>query len=231
MRIHIIKFVAIMLLFAASSCENFEKPEEDGFYINAKVENASEYSNVAKVKLMVYNKNIKGYVELTSNDWKGYGFTSVLPTTIDPNYLDALNISGYWINLYTPSTMTVSNTNVKVLTVSSSFTGVDKDGTIVAFFQPYAIDEKSNVKDFFYTYVDSDVTISGYSEGTFTVIATEDYTRPYLWKNTTTYSIVWKKGWNVWWISRAWDTLNATETEEYSSSPIKELKWQGKFSL
>jgi len=67
--------------------------------ITAKVENASKYSNVVEVKLMVYERDtipttqgsvtyFSGhYVELARSDWKNGRFTIELPKKLPANYL------------------------------------------------------------------------------------------------------------------------------------------------
>ena len=215
----------LMLMVLVSSCEKVgDKPYEDVLY--AKVENASEFSDIVEVKLMIHVGESIGWVELACGKWKGDGFKIVLPKTIAPNYLNPLILDG-WRKLYTEeSTISVSNPNVEVRDFSF-LEGVDKYGNAVASFKPFEIDEGGNVKDVYYTYVDSDVTISGYSESVFTVMPDEGYTGPYEWKMTTTYSIEWKKGWNVWWTSSSWYALEATVTRKYSTNSSSELNWRG----
>jgi len=220
--------VLIMLLILAagfSSCAKTDRLiEENELYV--KVENASEFSNVAEVKLMMYDASNNRWIELAQSDWKDGGFIIELPETISSNYLHALDINGFLINIATPPTITVSNKNVKVRT--PLFCGFDKDGKEVAYFRPSAIDENGNAKDVFFTYVDSDVNISGYTKAEGHAIpACPDC--PSWFKQTTTYSIKWKKGWNVWWTSSDYTVAGYTliETRQWSTAPVSELKWYG----
>jgi len=222
--------LCLVFLFAVTGCDKLENPDVDDLYlkienVSGKIENASKYNNIVGIKL-IWFESVSKYSILARGDRENGGFTIALPKTLDQNCLNALNISGFHINIAVPSTLNVSNNNVKVFTLSN-YCGVDKVGNVVAYFRPSAIDENGNVKDVYFTYVDSDVTISGYTESRFTVIPTENYTGPGEWKQTTTYSIEWKKGWNVWWISRNWHTPTATVTERYSTNPVNNLKWDG----
>ena len=227
----------VVILFAANGCIKQEEPEFEYdsvvTKIEAKVENASKFSNVVLVKLMVYDSNARLYNELASGAWKDGGFTIALPETLDPYRLHALKVNGIWINLYSPPTMDVSNKNVNVLD-EFLFLGVDKYGKVVANFRPSPKvkndDPNAAFYDtmyFFYIYVDSDASISGSSKSVFDVIATVDYTGPMSWTKNTTYSIDWKKGWNVWWSSRTYDEQEAVVEEKYSSGPFIKPKWRG----
>ena len=194
--------------------------------ITAKVENASGCSNVVEVKLRVNDLHGAGLpIELARGDWKDGGFTIELPKTLDPNYLRALvNYDGLIIG--TPSTMTISNKNVKF--ALANLLGFDKDGNVIANFYPYNAYEDGKIV--FLIYVDSDVTISGYDKGE--VIGHCDGGDMYLevlciWKKTTTYSIKWEKGWNVWCLSRSESIKKRTITEKWSTIPVSELKWYG----
>jgi hypothetical protein len=193
--------------------------------ITAKIENASKYSDVVEVKLMGYDFG-DGTPELARGDWKDDGFTIELPKTLDPNYLRALvNNDGLIIN--TPSTMTISNKNVKF--VIANFKGFDKDGNVFTNFYPYNPYNKDG-KRISLIYVDSDVTISGYNKTD--VIGHCDGGDMYLevlciWEKTTTYSIKWEKGWNVWCLSSSESIKKRTMTEKWSTIPVSKLKWYG----
>ena len=214
--------------------ENFEPDDkeiskpDDELYIHAKVEYASNYSNAVGVKLMGFDRSIDKNIELARGEWKDDGFTIVLPKTLEPNYLHALiNNNGLQTTISdTPLTMTISNKNVKVGNVN--FWGVNKEGNWVTYFYPFIIDEDGYAKSAFYTYVDSDVTISGYSE-TEVAIARYDKDKEeniwYLYKKTTTYSIEWKKGWNVWYLSSITSSSERTVTEKWSTISVSQLKW------
>ena len=210
---------------------------EDELYIYAKVENASKFSNVVEVKLMMMMQGIIRF-ELARGDWKGDGFTIVLPKTVDPNYLREFvnNNREYMTIVNPPSTVTISNTNVKVGDVA--FVGVDKDGKAVTRFYPIEINEDGNGQDAYYTYVDSDVAISGYTEREGSIFAYSEYDnarytgmqiQPALFaKITTTYSVKWEKGWNVWSFLRFVDSYipgNITATEKWVPTCSSRLKW------
>jgi hypothetical protein len=218
-------------LFAATGCAELEKPDEDELFLHVKVENASEYSNVVEVILMRDNRN----VALARGKWKDGGFTIALPKTLDPNYLHALinndSNSGLPVTIIDRPTVTISNKNIKVGNVS--FFGLDKDGKVVTCFSPFEIDKDGNSKEAFYTYVDTNVTISGYTEREGVILLEFDamlgFLFQYVWwkKITTTYSIEWEKGWNIWTPSSFYDLSERIVTEEWSTTFVNRLKWYG----
>ena len=230
----------VINLFTTCGCEKHKKDElylcvNKNGNLCGNVENASKFSSVVAVKLLWHEESVlvgagsnvkKEYVLLAHGDRKNNSIAVMLPETLNSNYLHSLNLEGRKIYIETPSTMTVSNPNVKVFTFNN-YCGVDKDGNVIAYFRPSAIDEDGNVKDVFLTYVDSDVTISGYIVSLATVIPTEDYTGPGELKITATFSIEWKKGWNVWWMSNSSPTPEGNVTRTYSTSPISDMKWLG----
>jgi len=205
--------------------------ESGELYIYAIVKNASQYSNVVKVKLMMENS------ELARGDWKGDGFSIVLPKTVDPNCIHALinNDREYMTIIDPPSTVTISDEDIKVGNVM--FLGVDKDDNVITRFYPIYIDNDGNEQDAYYTYVDSDVTISGYTERMNTTIALTEYDNArYIginimlasWdKITTIYSVKWEKGWNVWSFLRFGNIPEKTATEEWSTTHVDRLNWYG----
>ena len=195
--------------------------------ITAKVENASEFSNVVAVKFMAYDISVNRHVELARGIWKNGGFTIKLPKALDPNFLHPLIrrnvlLGGYWIPGITEiqPTLTISNENVRV--DNNYFVGIDKDGEEVAFFYLF-MEDKNSFHEANFTYVDSDVTISGYTKREFQV--SPNWSE----RNTTTYSVSWKEGWNVWYFSEyqlATDSMSITEYQ-WSTTPIRGLKWYG----
>jgi len=206
---------------------------EDGLYLYAEVENASKYSNIVEVKLMMCDDNGK-QIELASGEWKSDGFTMALPKTVNPKYFHPL-INNNWLPIITnmPPTMSISNRNVKV--GDANFWGVDRDGNVVTHFFPLEVDKDGNINDAFCVYVNSDVTISGYTEreGTFTFTKHDkerfsgiDLVLPWL-KITTIYSIMSKKGWNVWCLSRFYYLEQGRSTEKWTTTPAGNLKWYG----
>jgi len=128
--------------------------------------------------------------------------------------------------------MTISNMNANVGNVD--FWGADKVGNVVAHFYPFRIDEDGNAQQAIYTYVDSDVTISGYVE-TRRMISEYDEDKNaniwYEWKVTIIYSIKWEKGWNVWNYSSSSSLEDRTITEQWTTIPVSELKWYGDLDL
>jgi len=226
----------LILAFMLSSCDDGVSLVTGGdeLHISAKVENASKYSNVAEVKLVVNNLTVNSAV-IARGDWKGDGFTIVLPKTLSANHLHTLiNNSGPPTTIINaPSTLNISKKNVKVVT--ANFVGVDKNGNLVTYFFPFEIDKYGNAKGAFYTFVDSDVTISGHTEREGTILTEYDIelykkmdiVMPWWSKITTTYSVNWKTGWNVWELSRFYNFQELIATEEWSSTPFGELKWYG----
>ena len=199
---------------------------DEGF-LCAIVENASKYGNVVEVKLMVHDRSINKYVELTRFDWKDDGFMIVLPKTLGSNNIYALIRDGmYPTNIdFVQSTMTISNENVRVGNVY--FVGVDKNGNAIATFFSVKIDENGNTKAIF-TYTDSNVNISGYTYG-------DGHAHPACldcpswFEKTTSYFVDWEKGWNVWYLSISHTRTDyvAITTEQWSTAPVSGLKWHG----
>ena len=226
----------IVALIVVSSCsksdnELYSTPVE---IVEAKVENSSKLSNITVVKLVVYDRN-NNYIELARGDWNNGNFTIEFPKTLDPNHLYALIDKSRWqpTIMNTPPTLIISKKNVKVW--NAQFLGVDKDGNAVTRIFPFEIDKDGNEKSVFYTYVDSDVIISGYTKrGEGTAIDTEFHNELFRVINLlphpirfnkiiTNYSIGWKKGWNIWTFSRF--SIDGTLTEEWSATTISKLKW------
>jgi hypothetical protein len=200
------------------------------FYVCAKVENASKYNNVVEVKVIAHDFNIGRDVELASSNWKDGGFTIELPKTLDSSYFTALIRGSGWTTRIVdkPSTLTISNENVKILDVY--FAGIDKNGSVIATFSPVKTNEDGSTEAIF-TYVDSDVTISGSTQGWGWQILAPDAPddTPDEFRKTTTYLVELKKGWNVWFFSRS-ETITdriAIIRDQWSTTPISGLKWRG----
>jgi len=223
--------VLVLLLFAGCNSSEIEKPQDgNDKVVNAKIENASEFSSIAGVKLVVGDVSAGRYVVLTRGEWKDGGFTIELPKTVAPNQLlPFVNNNTLWpeISNFDMTPITVSNEDVKVVNVH--FVGVDKDDNAVTVFVLLEIDEadEMNFDEAIFTYVDSDVTISGY-----TMIEGPANPRPghgnHNWfTQTLTYSIEWEKGWNIWYSSRYRSTIDytSTTTMQRSSTPVSGLKW------
>ena len=221
----------LCLLFAVVGCDKLEKSDEDGSYLYATVENASEYSSVVEVLLMGYDGS--KFIELSCGKWKDGGFTIKLPKILEPNHLHALiNNNGVETTIIDlSSTVTISNKNAKVM--STEFWGIDKDGYVVTCFYPFKMDEDDNAKRVVYTYADSDVSISDYTEREGVIPVKLDELLlldiQYVWweKITAIYSVEWKKGWNVWSYSRFHNMPERVVTEKWATIPINTLKWYG----
>jgi len=232
--------VLIMLLILAgfSSCAKTDRLE-DGLYIEigniyGKIENASKYSNVVEVKLMVSSVGIKP-IELASGERKNGGFKIEPKKTLDPNYLHTFidNEREYLRIIDPPATVTISNKNAKIF--HAKFLGFDKNGNVVTRFYPIEVDSVGYSQDVYYTYVDSDVSISGYTERELSPITYTEYDNAryknmhVMWamfnKVTTTYSVEWKKGWNVWSFSRFSSFPGITATENWSTELNNTLVW------
>jgi len=226
-------FILMPCLFLIS-CDKPELYTQVVTKIEAKVENASKYSNVVEVILMAHNGSFYEFVELARGDWNGEGFSVELPEMVDTKYLHSLiNVSGYYMTIINPpSTVSISNKNVKVDNVA--FFGVDKDDNVVTRFYPIEIDNDGYGQDVYCTYVDSDVTISGYTKRKNDTFAWTEYDNARYSgdvmfvsfdKITTNYSIKWEKGWNVWTFSRFGDTKTNTATEKWAPATISRIKW------
>ena len=237
----------VVALFVAAACNKPEKVDENEFLyankvesIHAKIENASQYRNVAIVKLMVYDRTTNEthgnvnvftdhYVEIARGEWKSGGFTIELPKTLDPNHIRPLigDIGGnHPTNIYFKQpTMTTSEENVKV--ADAYFVGIDKNGNVVATFSPLNMVENGNTKAIF-VYVDSDVTISGYIKREGHAIPAHEGA-PSWFEVTTNYSVEWEKGWNVLFLSRTHLATGFTmiTTEQWASTFVSGLRWYG----
>jgi len=214
-------------------CDNGISPEDNDYelHTSARVENASKYSDVVEVKLIVYDLSTDRYVEVARSNWKDGGFTIILPKALDPNYLHSfIHYDGLPSTItHVSSTLTISNKNVKILNVSD-FIGVDKDGNAVTRFYPFKVDKDGNFNVVRFIYVDSDATISGYIK-TETAIAEFDDDKNgdiwYVWEKTMNFSLKWKKGWNVWLHSRSYTKTERTIIEQWTTTSESELKWSG----
>ena len=227
-----LQVITVVALFATTGCG---KHEQDVLYICMNtgenhcgiLVNASKYSDLSVVTLTLLHSDFRDF-EIAHGARTDGGITIMLPETLETTYLQEFNINGRRIM---PPTVTVSNPEVKMLTVSW-FYGVDIDGYAFVNLWPRVIDENDIGKNVFhyaasarFVYVDSDLTISGYSESMFDVIPAEGYKGPHQWTQKTTYSIDCKKGWNVWWTSSTWHEPTAHITAEYSTTPIGKLYW------
>ena len=237
----------IMLMILAvgfSSCAKTDRPENELYIeignIYGKIKNASKYSNVVEVKLMVSSFGI-GTIELASSKRENGGFIIDHKKTIDQNYLHTFidNDRVHLAIIDPPETVTISNKNAKIF--HANFFGFDKNGNVVTRFYPLEIDSVGYKQDVYYTYVDSDVSISGYTERESSAITYTEYdnarykqmdiVRPLYNKITSIYSLEWKKGWNVWSFSRGFGNEINTAIENWSTELNNTLVWYSEEDL
>ena len=233
----------IVILFVAIGCDKIEKHEEDEVYFYIKigdihtfVENASEFDDVVAIRISVPGRNLYR-VDLGHFERKDNVFRIALPETLSPNDLHAL-VNPIRVPMWplapnipeTPSTMFISNKDAR--TVIANFEGMNKHGHPVANFFPIKTDQNGDLiwnGSVHFTYVDSDVTISGYKKQLLIGnISPQSGNVPF--ERTTYYSIEWKRGWNLWGWTR--ETFTELEHGEYKvverwSSPINSWKWFG----
>ena len=186
-----------------------------GLTVSGKVENASQYSDVVKVKAKVWDSKNDEDIEIAEAEFKTDGSFSIkLPEKVDANYLSA------WDDEDIPSTVTVSNRNAK--TSYLSFEGVDKNGNHVSWLY-YGIlmgdDDSGAYVD--YIYSDSDCSITGtYSDNYYGDVRNE------------AYALILKKGWNITYASSSKTSDNDgnyIRNSTFSSAPITGLKWYGRY--
>ena len=232
--------VMVLLFFVTTAvgCDNSNPPTIDNRvqYIHAKVENASEFNNVVEVKLMVFDRydivitsSIERYVELVRGDWKNGSFTIELPKMLDPSHLRPL-VGGIGANrptniAFAQRTMDINNRNVRI--VDAHFVGIDKDGNIIAVFSLSNRNGGYAGTEVLFTYVDSDVTISGHTRREGHVMSVPG--GPTWFEEITNYSINWEKGWNVWYYLKSSTVTDRIwiRTNQWSTTPISGLKWHG----
>ena len=217
----------------------FVNQEAKEFYANvvtrieAKIENASNFSSVVGVVMLGFDRNVRKYIELARGEWRDDSFTIELPKTLAPSLLNSLirydGSERTTIIDPPPSTLTISSKNTNV--INATFWGVDKDDNVVVRFVPI---NKNNRQEATFTYADSDVSISGYTERVGDHVIDWDmrlgvHGHTPWWDNIiTTYSIKWKQGWNIWWYSRLACFEHIAElSEKWSTTPISKLRWYG----
>ena len=245
--------VFLMLVGGLTSCNEVEKNETQlgtgriSPLFEAKVANASEFSNVVAVKLTVFdrfdttmwgNGNLsitERRVEISRGDWKDGSFTIELPQTLAPNHLRPLvgdRGANHPTNMRGVAQTAVDISNGDVRIVDALFVGIDKNGNAIATFSPIRSERdrhgQTEVSAFF-TYVDSDVTIAGYRIFGFHVQSMPGF--PAWLEETITYSVKWENGWNVWYRSTHSTVDNDRgmfiASTQWSTTPIYGLKWYG----
>ena len=179
--------------------------------ITAKIDDASKFSDVKKVKItaLYYENDSWVQASIAESDFKDGDFTINLPETVDTKYLYSLENLSKVVN--------VSNKNAKRSNTAQVW-GVDSENKNIALFEYKKVSE-SYMTRMTWDYVDSDVNISGSSTST----PTENM------ELTITYSLKLKKGWNITYqietITKQGDkTIQKTE---YKNSAVSGLKWIG----
>lgn len=190
----------VIMFFTGISCDKADKPNnEEVLNINAKVENAIEYSNVVAVKLMMRDKSGND-IELARSDWNDNGFAISLPKINRDNYSELITLPFLPVVIY-ENLVTITTNNKNARNRIAEFWGVDKEGNKVTEFFPHKIDEDSNEVRVQFIYVNSDVIISGYIEAGTVIIDYFDeetlFTSNWIWENHTIYLIEYKEGWNA----------------------------------
>ena len=209
-------------LFSCGKKAEKEEQNEDGALLSnelyAKVENASQYSNIAVVELRCVTDLPEAVTEFASGGWEDGGFEIVFPETV--------NQLSHTATFDGMDFLTISNKNVSAQ--EFFFTGFDKDGNRVTEFFLAKETENGYVQAFF-TFVDSDATISGSTEHLAYIREKDDNGQcfPYLWKTTMTFSVKWKKGWNIWYCTKSISREKRTIIEQWSTTSVSGLKWYG----
>lgn len=178
--------------------------------ITGKIENASQFSDVKKVKLLADSDDENDVV--VEADFKSDGaFTVNLPKPVAAKHL--VRVGEYMGDM---TGVTVSNNNAKVLWIFEVW-GFDASNERVAYF--WFGKENSNTNTalcWFYT--DSNVTISG----TYTDID-EEYDEDY----SATFALDLKTGWNVVYYTSTRTTQGGRHLirEEVNHKAVSGLKW------
>jgi len=194
-------FVIAALVVAAvsTSCNNNGDEDEDEngseagvvTQITATVDNASQYSDVVKVKLNVIDSNIGCYLTLAESELKNGGFTLQLPGTVPERFLFPIDeVHFFFLLLLLDDELTYSDNNAKVLDLPY-FIGYNSAGRHNSIFE---IRSKYNSgtgagSRKYYIYSDRDVNVSG--SGTSPTDGGPDF--------VVSVDLKLKKGWNVYY--------------------------------
>ena len=223
--------LVVVILFTVASCDKTEEPSnENVIYINAEVENASDFSNVVAVKLMMRDRSGND-IELTRGDWKNNGFTIALPKININDYSEFVNMPLLPTVIYDNlASITTNNRNAR--SRIAEFWGVDKEDNVVTQFFPRKIDEDNNEVKVNFEYVNSDVVISGYIEAGTAVLDYIDeetgFMSNWIWENKTIYLIEYKEGWNASSYS-IFQSSNEEIVSKSSTIPTdSNLKWSSR---
>ena len=202
-------FATSIILGGCRGDDNVDDDDDDDSvfdrHITAKIENASDFSDVTKVKILAWDNGNE--IVLATADFKDGGFTLNLPERVNSNLL-------YLIEDYF-SMVTISNKNAKWRSIVVIH-GYNKDDEYVAFFR--LANEQYN-SEFYckYLYVDSYLMITGdqyyFSNGSLALIEV--------------YDISLKKGWNVLHETRSYTEEGVLQSEFRTSPAIEGMKWFG----
>ena len=198
-----------IVLFGCDKEDDDNKNDQDGegavTEITVKFENASDVSDISKVKLIMPDYTATGGVIVATADFKNGSCTLNLPETVDAKCLRPIN--GLWGNV------TISNNNANI-SEGVDIIGFNSQDEMISYF--YCEKNEGNVFSIvYYAYADSDVNVSG------NAIDNKDP------NNVGVFSLFLKKGWNAVY-EKITETTQNGETSyhtECTSSPIKGLKW------
>ena len=165
------------------------------------------------MKIVAWDESAHKEVTLAEANFKNGGFTIKLPQTVDAKFLEKIGND-------MPKQISVSNKNAQTLCISS-FDGFDSsDRKVASFYCEKGQGNNYSCMNWFYT--DSDLTISG------------SYTRTGRNNNgeteyTETYSLVFKKGWNIMYEVGLETKQGNKYIEKYeaTSNAVLGLKWIG----
>jgi len=194
--------------------------------LTAKVVNGNDYNSiVSRVVLGVldYNYEIgeRNFVEFASGNYANGGFTITLPQTVDNKYLRPFTemFLGRDDDYFTIECddITISDVNaLSSLGNSLNISGFDANGEGFDFLICAKIDNNSMMCSAMPIYVDRDVTITG------------EYSYSYEeHKQTITFSLSLKKGWNMVYAksTETFTEIGRENRDELSTKAISGLKW------
>jgi len=218
----IFKFFAAIIAASIvfSGCDKDKDDDSGGntaSQIIAKVENASKYSDVIKVKLTAWDYTAGKDDVLVTVDFKNGGFTLDLPETLAAKYLASFEAT-FYRDEDEVNQLNISNKNAKM--TLAEIEGFDADDESVTYFV-YGKEDNNSSTVAYYIYSDSDVDISG------TIKTTDD---EYDWEDNENYSLNLKKGWNVIYLIEYDSTYKdgkEISNASITSSPVSGLKWYG----
>ena len=189
-----------------------EGDDNGGLTVSGRVENASKYSEIVKVKAMLWDSNTEEEIEIAEAEFKKDGsFSITLPATIDTRYLSG------WDDEDIPPALVVSDKSAK--STYLDIAGVDEAGNIRTWLYYGKLMESGAGVYVDYIYSDSNFSITG------THTETEE-----LNVYNYVYALHIKKGWNI-----TYETLSIANggdgtyirNRTYTSTPISGLKWYG----